>query len=227
MNSEKERNMTINQIMEEVGRKHGYTDVTAEFTAFRDFKIKWSRSMTWASFEVSDYLEDAPGEILRDLVEMTFRKIKGEMEVKFPESVRDWITSPEFVRNHRPTYLRRYVGLSEGTQGKNLDLAESYDRLVESGLLERDDDLCIRWGRQNSKSIGRSSVLMRVVAINDILDREDMYEDAIDYALYSEIAKVNRGFNPGREQGSPEDILARFRNHEDARFRLATFGVRV
>ncbi len=213
--------------MAEVGKEFGYKEVSAEFTAFRDFKIRWSRNSHWAEFQVSDYLENAPEDILRELAEVIFRKIKGEMEADYPESVRDWMTTPEFVRNHRPTYLRRYIGLSEGTQGKNLDLAESYDRLVESGLLERDDDLCIRWGRQSSKTPGRSSVLMKVVAINDILDREDMYEDAIDYALYSEITKANYGFNPGRGQESPNDILARFRNHEDAIFRLAALGVRV
>ncbi len=217
----------LTRIMEEVGREHGFDTVKAEFTAFRDFKLKWSRSMKWIEFQVSDYLEDAPEDVIRGLAKTIFAKIRGQ-DSDYPEEVREWMTAPEFVENHRPTYLKRFIGISEGTEGKHIDLAECYERLIESGLLERDDSLCIRWNRQNNMIPGKCSVLMRVVAINDKLDREDMYEDAIDYALYSEICKVNQGYGPFRK--SVKDVreeISRFKNQSDAEFRLAAFGVRV
>lgn len=224
-NNENTNNLA--KIMEEVGMEHGFDTVEAEFTAFRDFKLKWSRSTKWIEFQVSNYLEDAPEDVIRGLAKTVFAKIRGQ-DSDYPEEVNNWLTSPDFAENHRPAYLKRFIGISEGTKGNHIDLAECYDRLIESGLLKRDENLCIRWSRQNNKTSGRCSVLMKVVAINDILDREDMYEDAIDYALYSEICKVNQGYGESRK--SVEDVkkeISRFKNQSDAEFRLATFGVRV
>ncbi len=226
-NSSGTRDSDLTRIMAEVGKEYGYREVTAEFAEYRDFKIRWTRNSHWAEFQISDYLDDAPESVLRGLARTVFAKIKGQ-DADYPDDVTDWMTAPEFVENHRPRYLERSVGISEGTEGRHIDLAECRDRLVEAGLVDRDDDIEIRWVRQNSHSIGRSSLLMRVVAINNILDREDMYEDAIDYALYSEICKVNQGYGPFRK--SIEDIreeISRFKDHSDARYRLAAFGVSV
>ena len=49
----------LNEIFKKVGNDFGY-DVSAEFAAYRDFKIRWQRSYKWAEFQVSDYLKDAP-----------------------------------------------------------------------------------------------------------------------------------------------------------------------
>ena len=67
--------------------------------------------------------------------------------------------------------------------------------------MEYDPDLVIRWNSidDRSRKVGRSSVLMRTVVMNPALDSEDVSEDALDYALYSQICHVNLGFGPTRE----------------------------
>ncbi len=220
-------NENLARMMAEVGKKHGYDEVRAEFTAYRDFKIRWTRSNRWAEFQISDYLEDAPENVLRELAEMIFARIRGQ-NVDYPEEVREWLTAPEFPMNHRSTYLGRFVGVSDGTRGRHIDLAECRKRLVESGLVDKDDDIEIRWAHQNSRSVGRSSTLMRVVTINDVLDNEDVDEDAIDFALYAEMCKVNQGYGPLRRGPDEVDaLISRFEKRSEAEFNLATFGIRI
>ena len=77
-----EKNRTVSDehltdIFTEVGRRYGYDDVAAEFGDLRDFKCRWQRSYNWIRFVISDYLDRAPDEVLRDLAEVLFAKITG------------------------------------------------------------------------------------------------------------------------------------------------------
>lgn len=80
-------------------------------------------------------------------------------------------------------------------------------RLVDRGLIERDPSLVIRWGASNKSDnrIGHSSVLMKTIIVNPKLDTEDITENALDYALYTKICRVNLGFN-----STKEEVSARF-----------------
>ena len=46
--------------------------MSAEYSAFREFKVKWRRSCGWAEFEVSDYMNDAPLSVLSGVAETIF-----------------------------------------------------------------------------------------------------------------------------------------------------------
>lgn len=43
-------NEMLNRAMRNAGIRNGFEDITAEFFAFRDFKLKWTRSYKWISF---------------------------------------------------------------------------------------------------------------------------------------------------------------------------------
>ena len=58
-------NRELARIFAATGAKHGYDSIKAEFAAFNDFKVRWTRSFKWAEFEVSDYLMDAPEVIMK------------------------------------------------------------------------------------------------------------------------------------------------------------------
>lgn len=49
----------LKEIASNVATRYGYKDASAEFTPFKDFKVKWTRAFEWISLEVSDYLEFA------------------------------------------------------------------------------------------------------------------------------------------------------------------------
>ena len=192
-------NEMLNRAMRNAGIRNGFEDVQAEFAPFRDFKLKWTRSYKWISFEVSDYLRNAPENVMESLAETIFAKMRGEGRTEYSQEVCDYLNSDGFLMENQETYLKRFRGISESTCGENVDLKDSYRRLVDNGLIEDDRNLIIRWidGKDRSIKVGKASVLMRTTLLSPVLDSKEISENAIDYALYTQICHVNLGFGPG------------------------------
>lgn len=217
----------MQRIFQMVGEKYGYEDVKAKFTAFRDFKVKWMRSYKWIEFDVSDYLKDAPNEVLEALAKTLFAKIKGE-NASYPELVVDWLTRPDFVDRNQPIYIRRCRGLSKTCEGANHDLFQAYERLLAKGLVDYDEQIAFRWGAIEH-SVGHSSVLMKTVVISERLDSEEVSEDLLDYALYTQLVHVGMGFNPSGEPrgGHYEEELNKYPNRVEMEDSLHEMRLRV
>ena len=219
----------LNRAMRNAGIRNGFDEIQAEFSAFRDFKLKWTRSYKWISFEVSDYLRNAPEHVMQSLAETVFARIRGEDRTAYSEEVCDYLNSREFLEENQGMYLKRFRGISETARGENVDLLDCYRRLAERGLVEYDPDLVIRWSssEDRSRKVGRSSVLMRTIVMNPALDSEDIPEEALDYALYTRICHVNLGFGPTRENDTEkyEAMLTGFAERFLAETELRRFGL--
>ena len=203
----------------DVGRRYGYDSVTAEFEEFKEFKIKWRRSCGWAEFEVSDYLTDAPREVLEGMAETIFSRIACRQRKEYPPEMLNWMTSDSFVRNKQPLYLERSRNVTKLAAGEHLDLNDSYKRLIDMGLVEYDDDIRITWTKQpNIKRVGYCSVLMKVIIISSLFDSPAFPEFVTDYVLYHELIHMSRGFDPFGQKHSI-DFRAQeqlFPMHEEA-----------
>ena len=215
-------NDRLSALFAEAGRDNGFEQITAEFATYKDFKIRWLRAYKWIEFQVSDYLSTAPEEVIAEMADTVFRKIRGE-KGPYTQRVCDWLSSEEFVRTNQPTFLRRSRGLSEGTVGNVRDLEEAYQRLIDRGLVERDPSLVILWkaGGQPSR-VGAASVLMRVVTMSSSLDRETVPDEVVDYCLYAEIANIMVGFGKhGQERRDAyASILERYPGRDDIELRM-------
>jgi len=182
---------------EAVGKEHGYGSVSAEFAEFKEFKIKWRRSLGWIEFEASDYLKDAPENVLKGIAEMIFSRISRRSDDKYSDAMLEWMTSDTFVKKNRPMYLKRAKNLARTPRGTHKDLSDSYKRLVEMGLAPYDDDLVLTWTKQpNVKRIGYCSVLMKVIAISSIFDTTSIPDFVLDFVLYHELIHLGKGFDP-------------------------------
>ena len=188
----------LNEAFSTVGKEHGYDSVSADFQEFKEFKVKWRRSCGWAEFEASDYLKDAPLDVLEGLADTIFSRISRRDENKQHSDVMlEWMTSEEFVKNKQPIYLSRSRNLSRTHVGEHIDLSESYNRIIDLGLVSRDNDLVISWTKQpNVKRIGYCSVLMKVIAISSVFDTLSIPKFVSDYVLYHELIHLDRGFDP-------------------------------
>lgn len=221
----------LNRAMRNAGIRNGFEDITAEFAAFRDFKLKWTRSYKWISFEVSDYLRNAPEHVMESLAETIFAKIRGEDGVPYSEEVCDYLNSQEFLDENQKQYLGRFRGISETARGENVDLLDCYRRLVEKELVEYDPKLVIRWSNteDRSRKTGRASVLMRTIVMNSALDSENISEEALDYALYSQICHVNLEFGPTRENDAEryETMLSVYPDRTREEMELRRFGLMI
>ena len=226
-------NQTLTAIFTVVGTRNGYDRVQAEFSPFRDFKVKWSGSYKWIEFEVSDYLCDAPEDVIESLAVTIFHRIRDDTHdnlMRYGDAVCEWITSDDFVRSKQPVFVRRFRGISLSTMGNHRDLAESYQRLVDMGLVERDPDIYLGWAAGgSSRAVGRASILMKVVAMSQLLDCDDVPDEVMDYCLYSQLAHVGMGFNRnGESRGSQYDaLLSRFPDRAEMDSALRRFNMHI
>ena len=201
----------LNESFRKVGREYEYDSVTAEFSEFREFKIKWRRSCGWAEFEVSDYMKDAAPGIMEGMADTIFAKISRRSRKNYPKDMIDWLTSDDFIRKKQPLYLSRAKNLTGTGAGEHVDLDEAYGRLVDMGITEYDRNLRTTWTRQpTTKRVGYSSALMKVVMISSVLDSPEIPTFVSDYVLYRELLHLSKGFDPfGHDHGIDFHALER------------------
>ena len=201
----------LNDAFRTVGMEHGYDSVSADFSEFKEFKVKWQRSGGWAEFEVSDYMKDAPPEVMDGLAETIFSRISRRWSRNYPPTMMSWITSEDFVKKKQPLYLMRARNLSGRPDGVHVDLKGSYERLIDMGLTNHDKDLRISWTRHpNTKRVGYCSVLMKVIAVSSIFDDPNIPLFVSDYVLYHELIHMAKGFDPfGQRHGPDFHVLER------------------
>jgi len=190
-------NNTLTAAFSEIGKEHGYTSVTAEFSEFKEFKAKWRRSMGWIEFEVSDYLKDAPEDALKGVAETIFSRITIRSENKYSDAMLEWMRADAFIEKNRPLYLKRAKNITRTHVGEHRNLEESYQRLIDIGLVTRDDNALLTWTKQpNVKRIGYCSPLMKVIMISSMLDNADIPEYVLDYVVYHELIHMDEGVGP-------------------------------
>jgi len=188
----------------EIGREYGFEKVEAEFVSFKELKVRWQRSYKWADFKVSDYLADAPPEVIDGLCNSLFSKITGEEE-GYSKEMCDWMTAPEFAENKQPIYLKRSRNLTRSPEGEFRDLLGSYERLIAAGLAEKDPAIQLTWTKEsNVRKIGHCSVLMKVISISSVLDTDMIPEFVLDFCLYYELCHLMIGFDPSAKRHGEE-----------------------
>jgi len=148
----------VGEIFASVGRNYGYDKVTAEFSPLRDLKVTWRRSYKLADFKVSDYLEDAPERVLRDMANSIFDRIVGT-DNPYSEEAIDYFLSDGFLERNRRTYLKRIQNVYESRETE-----DGYVIAYESGDPRR--------------ALG-VSVLFKVIYVFDGLKGHPMETDAV------------------------------------------------
>ena len=186
----------LNEIFQCAGSKYGFEEVTAEFVPFRSFNIRWRRTDKCADFKVTDYLEDAPEEVLTELAEGLFGRMHDDTSGLLIE-ITNKISSHEFSECKQPIYLGRTTGITKNPQGRSKNLNDSISRLKEQHLITDEDTMGIflTWLKGgNAGNVGNSSVLMRAVIISDALDSDTVPDIVLDYAVYCELCLIKIGF---------------------------------
>ncbi|MDY0236661.1 MAG: hypothetical protein RBR71_11555 [Gudongella sp.] len=167
----------------------GFT-ATADFAPFRDLKVTWERTIDKAGFHVSDYLKDAPEDILEDLARTIIKRINGEEDMQYPKSLIDYLTSAEIREKNVDTYVSRSRTISE-SKGMYKNLWESLERLVEKGLVQMPEGLRLYWSiRPTRETSGQTSKIMRVIIMNSMLDSEDVPDFVLDYCLLHQLGFI-------------------------------------
>lgn len=220
----------LQALFSSVGEEYGYREVTAGFAPERDLKVVWVRSHGWIDFWVSDYLEDAPADVLESVADTIFGRISTHENVSYSRPLVDYVTSEEFLARNRPLYISRINGVSRDTRGRHTDLSDSYRRLIDRGLIEDDPSIIIRWAPMAECSdTCHSSILMRTVCIARRLDNVFVPADVLDFILFSQIAFVQEDFeqNPSNNILHAKETLRGYPEYERLMGDVAGMGLKL
>ncbi len=181
--------------------------MSADFVAFKQFKVQWQRSYNWISFKISDYMVDAPENVMEDLANSIFARIVGK-EGQYSEGMREWVLSDAFSINKRPTFIKRGRYLTEGPKGEHKDLNDSIERLVRSGMLPIDHNIYAVWNRDTRSDLAATfSVLMRTIMVSSALDDWDIPDETLDYVIYHQYLHIMEGARTFGTDEEPQDPI--------------------
>lgn len=183
----------LTQIFDRVGRKFGYDEIRARFTPFSDFKVKWRRTYRWIEFDVSDYLDRAPDNVLADLAEAIFTRISGK-DCDYSETFVRYLNDPVLRADNCKDFIKRKRDISDTSVGMFHDLNDCVNRLRDAGLIPYDLECVLCWQNSNGGKPSGCSVIQRVAWVNSELDRKGVPENVLDYAVYNALAYLIIGF---------------------------------
>ena len=215
-----------NEIFRNVGKEYGYENVSVDWTAFKMFKVQWQRSYNWIAFKVSDYVKDAPKNIMEDLADSLFAKIAGK-DGQYSEDFQAWVLAPEFSQSKRGTFIKRGRFLTENGEGEQKDLMESVDRLVQARFIPANHNIKVVWNKDTRSDMASTySVLMRTVMVNHLLDDADVPDYVLDYVVYHQYLRIKEGtrtFGTGEEPNNTREEEKFFDGYEKAEEELDKF----
>jgi len=188
------------EIISPIASGRGMDLSSASFFGPKEFQATWKRSGDSVEIKISDYLIDAPDEVLADFSGTIVQTIAGVRPV-YGRTYLDWVCSDEFINSKRKIYLGRSRNLTGSPKGNERDLLESLDRLLDSELLDPSaiDNSFISWTRKsNIRKMGFCSPMMRVVGISSIMDDVSVPESVLDYVVYHEALHLAQGYRPGK-----------------------------
>lgn len=186
--------LELNQTIMEVAKDYGYEHATAEFIAFTDFKVQWKRSYNWIAFRVSDYLKDAPKEVIVGLAKSLFERINGNPDATYGKAMNEYVTAPEFSIAKREIHIKRKRAYLNTGVGEVHDLNEALASLITKGLMPADCNIKVIWCKDDRDHY---STLMRVIAIPKEMDDERYSQRDIEDVImenYEQILEFAKGF---------------------------------
>jgi len=202
----------------------GSSPIVARFHPKKDLGCSWRMKGDTMHLFVSDYLKDAPADVIREY--LTFiKERRGGEGYALPESILNWMGSERFIDANRGKYVQRCKNLSRTSEGKERNLTDSLDRLIDMDLICPDDieNSYFSWMRHsNHRKLGSCNMIMRVVSISSIFDDSRVPLDLLDYVVYHEVIHLRIGLRPrGRHHdGLFKSFERMYPNYSDIETRL-------
>jgi len=200
----------------------------ASFCRGKEFQASWRRSGDRVDITISDYLIDAPDDVIADFSKTVIETV-AKKRPAYGKTYLDWVRSDEYIISKREIYLKRSRNLTGSPEGNERDLIESLDRLLDSGLLDPHniDNSFFSWTKiPNKRKFGFCSPMMRVVGISCVLDDASVPEFVLDYVVYHEALHLEQGYQPGKRPHSKKFRAdeRKYQKYEEAEKYLKSFG---
>jgi len=222
-------NEQLESIFVKAGEGYGYERVRAEFFESMLLTVRWVRVVNEISFQVTDYLMDAPREAIESLADTIFSRMFNDADKPYDEAFIRYVTSDNFAIEAQPVYLSRLEGASASPVGRCKDLRKSVRRLREKGLIKLEPHTYIGWLPMDSfDNVGNVSFLLRSVCINKRLNSCDFSDDMLDFCVYSQMKKLEQDIgDPKNNKMRLEESIERYPNNGVYMSELESIGLSI
>ncbi len=181
-----------------VFQARGYVLTEAHFTAFKEMNFRWGIKGNEVVYKVSDYLDDAPDEVLEEFVKSSLTYIFGGRHV-WSQRYRDYCSSDDFILRKRPVYYKRARRLIRTDVGTYRNIFDAVQRLLDRGLLTLKDidNTLFTWTEDPTFTrLGFCTQMFRIVVISRVFDNPDVPEELFDFVVYHECMHLRQGYRP-------------------------------
>ena len=190
--------LRLKSIASDVFSKRGLVVTEASFTSFKEMNFRWTLKGNVVTLKVSDYLNDAPDDVLEEFLKGALTYVVGGRHV-FGKRYMEYMTSDEFILKKRPVYYKRGRRLLRSDIGEYRNLFDAVQRLVEKGLLNESDiqNTLFTWTAEPTFTrLGYCSQMFRIVVISKVFDSPSIPEELFDFVVYHECMHLRQGYRP-------------------------------
>ncbi len=181
--------MRTSEIFYRVAGGFGFKDVSLAYRSYSELKHTWRVDGDAVALRLSDYLAQAPEEVVESLAWYLLSRAAGR---KCPRGRADaylrHIRSKGFWSENREKYLARAKDLTLKSKGEHRDLAEVFgyvNSFYFSGRLRRPT---LAWSSEPpSKRLGYYFEALDLLAVNRVMDSEKVPRHVLEFVMYHEL----------------------------------------
>ncbi len=172
-----------------VARELGLSSVTASFSRYSELKHTWSVSGHTIEYRISDYLVDAPEDVLESLAWYLLCRSRS-MPCPDGRDARylSFSRSKQFWSSVKDTYLRRSRNLALGPKGRHRDLKTVFDYVNSFYFSNRLKDPILAWTAESPRQrLGFYFEQLNLLAINSVFDSETVPRFVLEFVMFHEL----------------------------------------
>jgi hypothetical protein len=179
----------ISEVFDSVSQELGVGRVSAEFCPYSELKHTWRRTGRQTSFKISDYLRDAPPEVLNSLaryiVPMAFGTTSSEPA---SQGYLAHVQSKEFWAQNQALYLSRARNLKIEPRGERRDLKIVFDYVNSTYFNNKVKDPVLAWVSESpARRLGYYFEPLNLLAVNLVFDAERVPRYVLEFVVYHEL----------------------------------------
>jgi len=197
-----------------VSRRLELADVGAEFFPYSELKHTWKSNGGALSFKISDYMMDAPEEVLESLAWYLLCRATGRECPKIRATrYLNYARSGELWEPKKDLYMRRSRSLTFVPRGAARDLREVFDYVNSFYFSGKIQNPILAWASESPRRrLGFYLAPLNLLAANRVMDSERVPRYVLEFVVFHELLHhVNAGDGRGIRRVHHD---AEFRNQE-------------
>jgi len=179
----------LQSAFEDAAAHLGVGPVVAEFYPYSELKHTWIRTRGVVRFKVSDYLMDAPPDVMASLAEYLLSKALGKLcgdEAKGPYIA--FAGSSQCWESARGRYLQRARSLCFDVKGHSRDLDTVFDYVNSFYFSGKAPEPVLAWVSESPRRrLGFYFEPLKILAANRALDSDSVPRYVLEFVMYHEL----------------------------------------